>query len=71
MILIIFGIFVFIFIIVGIVFMLLEDKKGKKEGELSNLKKGILILFVLILGYLIYVVVVRLFNVFGWFVLLL
>jgi len=64
------GVLALIFIIVGIVLTSLEDKKDKKDGEPSNLKKGILILLVSTLGYLIYVVVARLFNVSGWSALL-
>nr|WGD69538.1 GRP family sugar transporter [Bacillus subtilis] len=60
------GVLALIFIIVGIILTSLEDKNDKKEGEPSNLKKGILILLVSTLGYLVYVVVARLFNVSGW-----
>lgn len=64
------GVLALIFIIVGIILTSLEDKNDKKEGEPSNLKKGILILLVSTLGYLVYVVVARLFNVSGWSALL-
>ncbi|KYD03414.1 RhaT/GlcU family sugar-proton symporter [Bacillus atrophaeus] len=60
------GILALIFIIVGIVLTSLNDKKGEADGEPGNFKKGIVILLISTLGYLIYVVVARLFGVSGW-----
>ncbi|MGM0862233.1 MAG: RhaT/GlcU family sugar-proton symporter [Bacillota bacterium] len=60
------GILALIFIIVGIVLTSLNDKKGEADGEPGNFKKGIVILLISTLGYLIYVVVARLFDVSGW-----
>ncbi|QOH65129.1 glucose transporter GlcU [Bacillus amyloliquefaciens] len=64
------GILALIFIIIGIVLTSLEDKKGRAGGEPGNLKKGIVILLISTLGYLVYVVVARLFGVSGWSALL-
>nr|MDH3084558.1 RhaT/GlcU family sugar-proton symporter [Bacillus velezensis] len=64
------GILALIFIIIGIVLTSLEDKKGRADGEPGNLKKGIVILLISTLGYLVYVVVAWLFGVSGWSALL-
>ncbi|WP_458353254.1 RhaT/GlcU family sugar-proton symporter [Peribacillus frigoritolerans] len=62
---IILGVLALIFIIIGIVLTSLEDKESK-EGKSGNLKKGIVILLISTFGYLVYVVVARLFDVDGW-----
>ncbi|MEQ6353003.1 RhaT/GlcU family sugar-proton symporter [Lysinibacillus sp. M3] len=67
---VILGILALISIIIGIVLTSLPNPEEKKEEHGSNLKKGILILLVSTFGYLVYVVVVRLFNVSGWSALL-
>lgn len=67
---VILGVLALISIIIGIVLTSLPNPEEKKEDHGSNLKKGILILLVSTFGYLVYVVVVRLFNVSGWSALL-
>ncbi|CAH0193876.1 putative glucose uptake protein GlcU [Peribacillus sp. Bi96] len=62
---IILGVLALVFIIIGIVLTSLEDKESK-EGKKGNLKKGIVILLISTFGYLVYVVVARLFDVNGW-----
>ncbi|AJI22276.1 glucose transporter GlcU [Priestia megaterium] len=68
---IILGVLALIFIIVGIVLASLQSKEEKEaeEGK-GNFKKGIVILLISTVGYLVYVVVARLFNVDGWSALL-
>ncbi|MEY9974060.1 glucose uptake protein [Lysinibacillus sp. RC46] len=67
---VILGILALISIIAGIILTSLPNPEEKKEEHGSNLKKGILILLISTFGYLVYVVVVRLFNVSGWSALL-
>jgi len=67
---VILGILALISIIIGIVLTSLPNPEEKKEERGSNLKKGILILLVSTFGYLVYVVIVRLFDVSGWSALL-
>ncbi|MGE7947110.1 RhaT/GlcU family sugar-proton symporter [Lysinibacillus sp. NPDC093688] len=67
---VILGVLALISIIIGIVLTSLPNPEEKKEEHGSNLKKGILILLVSTFGYLVYVVVIRLFNVSGWSALL-
>ncbi|MGE8037091.1 glucose transporter GlcU [Lysinibacillus sp. KCTC 33748] len=67
---VILGVLALISIIIGIVLTSLPNPEEKKEDHGSNLKKGILILLVSTFGYLVYVVIVRLFNVSGWSALL-
>ncbi len=62
---IILGVLALIFIIIGIILTSLEDKESI-EGKSGNLKKGIVILLISTFGYLVYVVVARLFDVDGW-----
>ncbi|MDM5214068.1 RhaT/GlcU family sugar-proton symporter [Peribacillus sp. NJ4] len=62
---VILGVLALVFIIIGIVLTSLEDKESK-EGKSGNLKKGIVILLISTFGYLVYVVVARLFDVDGW-----
>lgn len=68
---IILGVIAIIFIIIGIILTSLQSKEEKetKEGK-GNFKKGIVILLISTFGYLVYVVVIRLFNVDGWTALL-
>ncbi len=63
---IVLGILALIFIIVGIVLTSLEDRSQKSEEKTGDMKKGIVILLISTFGYLVYVVVVRLFDVSGW-----
>jgi len=65
---VILGVCALIFIVIGIVLTSLESEKNpEKSGEL---KKGILTLIVSTIGYLVYVVIARLFDVDGWSALL-
>ncbi|KOO51468.1 RhaT/GlcU family sugar-proton symporter [Viridibacillus arvi] len=67
---VILGILALISILIGIVLTSLPNPEEKKEEQGKNLRKGILILLVSTLGYLVYVVVIRLFDVNGWSALL-
>ncbi|MFB7157890.1 MULTISPECIES: RhaT/GlcU family sugar-proton symporter [unclassified Lysinibacillus] len=67
---VILGVLALISIIIGIVLTSLPNPEEKQEEHGSNLKKGILILLVSTFGYLVYVVIIRLFNVSGWSALL-
>lgn len=67
---IILGSLALVFIIIGVILTSLEDKKNKEDGKSGDLKKGIVILLISTFGYLVYVVVARLFNVSGWSALL-
>ncbi|MEB2301439.1 GRP family sugar transporter [Lysinibacillus xylanilyticus] len=67
---VILGVLALISIIIGIVLTSLPNPEEKQKEHGSNLKKGILILLVSTFGYLVYVVVIRLFNVSGWSALL-
>ncbi|MEW4060092.1 RhaT/GlcU family sugar-proton symporter [Bacillus siamensis] len=58
------GILALIFIVIGIVLTSLESKKNKEQS--GQFKKGIITLIISTIGYLVYVVVARLFNVDGW-----
>ncbi|WP_222431698.1 GRP family sugar transporter, partial [Bacillus licheniformis] len=62
---IVLGVLALIFIIVGIVLTSLEDRSQKTEEKTGDMKKGIVILLISTFGYLVYVVVVRLFDVSG------
>ncbi|MGG1219448.1 GRP family sugar transporter [Priestia endophytica] len=61
---VILGVLALIFIVIGIVLTSVEDKKGDNQN--AQFKKGIVTLIISTIGYLIYVVVARLFNVDGW-----
>ncbi|MEF3352903.1 GRP family sugar transporter [Paenibacillus sp. GYB006] len=63
------GIIALVLIVTGVIFTSIKGKNEKDDGE-GNLKKGILILLVSTFGYLVYVVIVRLFGIDGWDVLL-
>lgn len=67
---IILGILALVFIIVGVILTSLEDKKDKNNPKAGDFKKGIIILLISTVGYLVYVVILRLFNVSGWSALL-
>ena len=61
---VILGVLALIFIVIGIVLTSVEDKKDDNQN--AQFKKGIVTLIISTIGYLIYVVVARLFNVDGW-----
>lgn len=63
------GIIALVLIVTGVIFTSIQGKKDK-EDEKGNLKKGVLTLLVSTFGYLVYVVIVRLFGIDGWDVLL-
>ena len=68
---IILGVLAIIFIIIGIILTSLQSKEEQAAEETKgNFKKGIVILLISTFGYLVYVVVIRLFNVDGWTALL-
>lgn len=69
---IILGILALVLIIVGVILTSLEDKdnKDKNNSKSGNFKKGIIILLISTVGYLVYVVILRLFEVDGWSALL-
>ncbi|KOO44271.1 RhaT/GlcU family sugar-proton symporter [Priestia koreensis] len=67
---IILGTTALILIIVGIVLTSLRDKKSGEKEESGDFKKGIIILIISTIGYLVYVVIARFFNVSGWDALL-
>lgn len=67
---VILGILALISILIGIVLTSLPNPEEKKEEQGKNLRKGILILLVSTFGYLVYVVIIRLFDVNGWSALL-
>ncbi|HDR4738298.1 TPA: GRP family sugar transporter [Bacillus cereus] len=57
-------------IIIGIVLTSLQSKEEKNDEQTGNFKKGIAILLISTLGYLVYVVIIRLFGIDGWSALL-
>lgn len=63
------GIIALVLIVTGVIFTSIQGKNDK-EDEKGNLKKGVLTLLVSTFGYLVYVVIVRLFGIDGWDVLL-
>ncbi|OOZ82912.1 glucose transporter GlcU [Bacillus cereus] len=67
---VILGVLALICIIIGIILTSLPNSEEKQQAQAGNLKRGILILLVSTFGYLVYVVVIRLFNIDGWSALL-
>ncbi len=67
---VILGVLALICIIIGIVLTSLPNSEEKQQAQAGNLKRGILILLVSTFGYLVYVVVIQLFNIDGWSALL-
>jgi len=61
---VILGVLALIFIVIGIVLTSLESEKNAEQS--GQFKKGIITLVISTIGYLVYVVVARLFNVDGW-----
>ena len=57
-------------IIIGVILTSLQSEEEKNAEQAGNFKRGIIILLISTVGYLVYVVVIRLFNVDGWSALL-
>jgi glucose uptake protein len=55
-----------ILIIAGVVLTSVTGTAGSKEKKSRNFKKGIMILLLSTLGYLVYVVIIRWYNLNGW-----
>ncbi|PFR62198.1 glucose transporter GlcU [Bacillus cereus] len=64
------GVLALLCIIIGIVLTSLQSKEEKNNEQTGNFKKGIVILLISTLGYLVYVVIIRLFGIDGWSALL-
>ncbi|PFB73854.1 glucose transporter GlcU [Bacillus anthracis] len=64
------GVLALLCIIIGIVLTSLQSKEEKKDEQTGNFKKGIVMLLISTLGYLVYVVIIRLFGIDGWSALL-
>ncbi|MED1904012.1 RhaT/GlcU family sugar-proton symporter [Bacillus thuringiensis] len=64
------GVLALLCIIIGIVLTSLQSKEEKNDEQKGNLKKGIVMLLISTLGYLVYVVIIRLFGIDGWSALL-
>lgn len=64
------GVLALLCIIIGIVLTSLQSKEEKNDEQTGNFKKGIVILLISTLGYLVYVVIIRLFGINGWSALL-
>ncbi|WP_263704740.1 GRP family sugar transporter [Bacillus thuringiensis] len=64
------GVLALLCIIIGIVLTSLQSKEEKNNEQTVNFKKGIVILLISTLGYLVYVVIIRLFGIDGWSALL-
>ncbi|MDG3086628.1 GRP family sugar transporter [Vibrio hannami] len=62
---IVLGVLALIFIIAGVVLTSLEDRRQKSEEKNGDMKKGIIILLISTLGYLVLIVVARFFHVSG------
>ncbi len=63
---IILGVLALVLIIIGIILTSLKDKNRENQEQAGSFKKGIVTLLISTLGYLIYVVIARLFGVDGW-----
>ncbi|PFQ85666.1 glucose transporter GlcU [Bacillus thuringiensis] len=64
------GVLALLCIIIGIVLTSLQRKEEKNDEQTGNFKKGIVMLLISTLGYLVYVVIIRLFGIDGWSALL-
>ncbi|MDA1974741.1 RhaT/GlcU family sugar-proton symporter [Bacillus cereus] len=64
------GVLALLCIIIGIVLTTLQSKEEKNDKQIGNFKKGIVILLISTLGYLVYVIIIRLFSIDGWSALL-
>lgn len=59
------GVLALLCIIIGIVLTSLQSKEEKNDEQKGNFKKGIVMLLISTLGYLVYVVIIRLFGIDG------
>lgn len=64
------GVLALLCIIIGIVLTSLQSKEEKNDKQTGNFKKGIVILLISTLGYLVYVIIIRLFSIDRWSALL-
>lgn len=64
------GVLALLCILIGIVLASLQSKEEKNDEQTGNFKKGIVILLISTLGYLVYVIIIRLFSIDGWSALL-
>lgn len=64
------GVLALVCIIIGVILTSLQSEEEKSAEQAGNFKRGIIILLISTVGYLVYVVVIRLFNVDGWSALL-
>ncbi|EJR12562.1 RhaT/GlcU family sugar-proton symporter [Bacillus cereus] len=64
------GVLALLCIIIGIVLTSLQSNEEKNDEQTGNFKKGIVMLLISTLGYLVYVVIIRLFGIDGWSALL-
>ncbi|MGQ3545469.1 MULTISPECIES: RhaT/GlcU family sugar-proton symporter [Bacillus] len=64
------GVLALLCIIIGIVLTSLQSKEEKNDEQKGKFKKGIVMLLISTLGYLVYVVIIRLFGIDGWSALL-
>lgn len=64
------GVLALVCIIIGVILTSLQSEEEKSAEQAGNFKKGIIILLISTVGYLVYVVVIRLFKVDGWSALL-
>lgn len=67
---VILGVLALVCIIIGVILTSLQSEEEKNAEQAGNFKKGIIILLISTVGYLVYVVVIRLFKVDGWSALL-
>ena len=64
------GVLALVCIIIGVILTSLQSEEEKNAEQAGNFKRGIIILLISTVGYLVYVVVIRLFKVDGWSALL-
>ncbi|MDA2440733.1 RhaT/GlcU family sugar-proton symporter [Bacillus cereus] len=64
------GVLALLCIIIEIVLTSLQSKEEKNDEQKGKFKKGIVMLLISTLGYLVYVVIIRLFGIDGWSALL-
>ncbi|MBL2480426.1 glucose uptake protein GlcU, partial [Klebsiella pneumoniae] len=56
------GVLALVCIIIGVILTSLQSEEEKNAEQAGNFKRGIIILLISTVGYLVYVVVIRLFN---------